>query len=372
MPLAQSIGLDTLSKYFHLPINDVAKELGVCATVLKKICRKNGIPRWPHRKIKSLDKMIATLDASVAKNPEDEARIRQEIQTLKNKRTFLMKNPNVLATKPGGVKKGLKPLSKSTKLSYLDNTKVSNTSFSDEPLAATRDLNSMTTALYSQLSHPHILQASPPVADMVPHHIAPTPSQWNIGIDSYENSAFLTPKMLRRKQQQLLQHRKVLQQQYESLTDSHYSGSTLVPSPTLSPPPESANTQEDSHVPHITHQPHSMDFPIHLPELRLPATDGEIHKLSTLEPEMFHSSTSTSSPPVPRSSEQGPSSHSRDPAYNSSSVTIVSPITSFHSKWVLPEWFEDEQKQARKMQDRNRVSQSGNIKSEPSTILLYF
>lgn len=47
-------------------------------------------------KIKSLDKMIATLDASVAKNPEDEERIRQEILTLKNKRTFLMKNPNVL------------------------------------------------------------------------------------------------------------------------------------------------------------------------------------------------------------------------------------------------------------------------------------
>jgi hypothetical protein len=51
MPLAQTIGLETLSKYFHLPINDVAKELGVCATVLKKICRKNGIPRWPHRKV---------------------------------------------------------------------------------------------------------------------------------------------------------------------------------------------------------------------------------------------------------------------------------------------------------------------------------
>ena len=29
------IGLDVLSQYFHLPINSVAKELGVCATVLK-------------------------------------------------------------------------------------------------------------------------------------------------------------------------------------------------------------------------------------------------------------------------------------------------------------------------------------------------
>lgn len=50
-PVAQSMSLEHLSRYFHLPINDVAKELGVCATVLKKICRRNGIPRWPHRKV---------------------------------------------------------------------------------------------------------------------------------------------------------------------------------------------------------------------------------------------------------------------------------------------------------------------------------
>jgi hypothetical protein len=42
---------EELAKYFHLPIAEAAKELGVCATVLKKICRKNGISRWPHRKV---------------------------------------------------------------------------------------------------------------------------------------------------------------------------------------------------------------------------------------------------------------------------------------------------------------------------------
>jgi RWP-RK domain len=46
-----SITREQLTKYFHLPITDVAKELGICATMLKKICRKNGIPRWPHRKV---------------------------------------------------------------------------------------------------------------------------------------------------------------------------------------------------------------------------------------------------------------------------------------------------------------------------------
>ena len=51
MPPSKNISFDELSKFFHLPINQVAKELGVCATILKKICRKNGIPRWPHRKV---------------------------------------------------------------------------------------------------------------------------------------------------------------------------------------------------------------------------------------------------------------------------------------------------------------------------------
>jgi hypothetical protein len=103
---APRFDLETLSKYFHLPINDVARELGVCATVLKKICRKSGIPRWPHRKIKSLDKMIVSLEKSSAKNPEDQLRIAQELETLKNKRDFLMRNPIVLAsdkkTSPSG------------------------------------------------------------------------------------------------------------------------------------------------------------------------------------------------------------------------------------------------------------------------------
>ncbi|KAL6073855.1 RWP-RK domain-containing protein [Balamuthia mandrillaris] len=112
MPLTHSIGLEELAKYFHMPINSVAKELGVCATVLKKICRRNGIPRWPHRKIKSLDKMIKTLSAAVPKNEEDEERIKQEINTLKEKRSFLVTNPNVLlktTKKPSANRRRKKP-----------------------------------------------------------------------------------------------------------------------------------------------------------------------------------------------------------------------------------------------------------------------
>jgi hypothetical protein len=48
---ATHIDLAELTRYFHLPITSVAKELGVCVTVLKRICRENGVPRWPYRKV---------------------------------------------------------------------------------------------------------------------------------------------------------------------------------------------------------------------------------------------------------------------------------------------------------------------------------
>ena len=41
-----------LSTYFHLPEKEVAKKLGMCLTSLKKICRQNGINRWPYRKVR--------------------------------------------------------------------------------------------------------------------------------------------------------------------------------------------------------------------------------------------------------------------------------------------------------------------------------
>eukprot|EP01120_Amphizonella_sp_Union-15-10_P015572 TRINITY_DN8043_c0_g1_i1.p1 TRINITY_DN8043_c0_g1~~TRINITY_DN8043_c0_g1_i1.p1 ORF type:complete len:227 (-),score=37.46 TRINITY_DN8043_c0_g1_i1:29-709(-) len=92
---------EDLSKYFHLPINVAAREIGVCATVLKKICRKNGIPRWPHRKIKSIDKMIETLKHSLQRGSteEDDNRIRKEIKTLEEHKHYVINNPGVLVKK---------------------------------------------------------------------------------------------------------------------------------------------------------------------------------------------------------------------------------------------------------------------------------
>ncbi|RAL52979.1 hypothetical protein DM860_016214 [Cuscuta australis] len=54
------IALQDLVKYFDLPITEASRSLKIGLTVLKK-CREFGIPRWPHRKIKSLDRLIVDL-----------------------------------------------------------------------------------------------------------------------------------------------------------------------------------------------------------------------------------------------------------------------------------------------------------------------
>ena len=48
--------------YPNRPINEAAKYLGICPTVLKKICRKNGLPRWPHRKLQSIERELQKLE----------------------------------------------------------------------------------------------------------------------------------------------------------------------------------------------------------------------------------------------------------------------------------------------------------------------
>ena len=54
----KDVKLEELSKYFHLPEKAVAKELGICLTSLKKLCRSYGITRWPFRKLKSLERTM--------------------------------------------------------------------------------------------------------------------------------------------------------------------------------------------------------------------------------------------------------------------------------------------------------------------------
>uniref|UniRef100_A0A0D9Y608 RWP-RK domain-containing protein n=1 Tax=Oryza glumipatula TaxID=40148 RepID=A0A0D9Y608_9ORYZ len=52
-PTRVSLSYEEISKLFSLPIAEAASILGVCTSVLKRICRSHGIVRWPYRKLVS-------------------------------------------------------------------------------------------------------------------------------------------------------------------------------------------------------------------------------------------------------------------------------------------------------------------------------
>ena len=95
MSLCKEMDLKELSQYFHLPINEVSQQLGVCTTVLKKMCRSNGVERWPHRKIKSIDGLIDSLNTLIETEPEDIDHLLQEMEALQQKRELILANPNI-------------------------------------------------------------------------------------------------------------------------------------------------------------------------------------------------------------------------------------------------------------------------------------
>lgn len=70
MPVKKGLTLEDLQAHFHMPLAEVARKFGHCMTFMKKICRSHGIKRWPHRRVKCLQKKISSLQNRVEKRSE--------------------------------------------------------------------------------------------------------------------------------------------------------------------------------------------------------------------------------------------------------------------------------------------------------------
>ncbi|KAK4412667.1 hypothetical protein Salat_2913800 [Sesamum alatum] len=78
--------LRDLVGYFHLPLSKASKKMNICPSAIKGICRKEGLLRWPYRKIKCIEGKIAKKKQSLNSNDAgDRARALAEIQELQRK-----------------------------------------------------------------------------------------------------------------------------------------------------------------------------------------------------------------------------------------------------------------------------------------------
>jgi hypothetical protein len=92
----KDVSLNELRPHFNKPMAVVAKELGVCITLMKKICRKNGLTRWPHRRIRSLVNRITSLQVvrESVLDVVEKARFEAHILSLRRELSDVIQNPN--------------------------------------------------------------------------------------------------------------------------------------------------------------------------------------------------------------------------------------------------------------------------------------
>ncbi|GJN00239.1 hypothetical protein PR202_ga17655 [Eleusine coracana subsp. coracana] len=92
----KALTFELVSQYFYMPITQAARELDVGLTLLKKRCRELGIPRWPHRKMKSLQTLINNVQVlQEAGKATGEEELRALVEMLQQEKQLLEQRPYV-------------------------------------------------------------------------------------------------------------------------------------------------------------------------------------------------------------------------------------------------------------------------------------
>ncbi|DBA05027.1 TPA: hypothetical protein N0F65_000715 [Lagenidium giganteum] len=112
----KDLTLNELRPHFNKPMAVVAKELGVCITLMKKICRRNGLVRWPHRRIRSLVNRITSLQVIASSSSGSERRrFQSQIIALREELSAVIQNPNEKSRKAQADAKARSPMASDVK-----------------------------------------------------------------------------------------------------------------------------------------------------------------------------------------------------------------------------------------------------------------
>ncbi len=87
----RDITLEDLEDHYDTPLRHVSQKMGLSITMLKKICRRFGIQRWPHRQIRSINRSIAKIckDGETA-SQQKPGEVQEQIKRLENKRRLII------------------------------------------------------------------------------------------------------------------------------------------------------------------------------------------------------------------------------------------------------------------------------------------
>ncbi|KAL0701731.1 hypothetical protein Bca4012_057853 [Brassica carinata] len=93
-PGSKALSMETISRYFYMPITQAAMELDVGLTLLKRRCRELGFRRWPHRKLMSLLALINNVKQK-REGGEKAGIFKNAIEILENERRRIEENPDL-------------------------------------------------------------------------------------------------------------------------------------------------------------------------------------------------------------------------------------------------------------------------------------
>lgn len=103
----KDVAVEDLKRHFDKPLREVAARYDMCVTLLKKICRRHGVFKWPYRQIRSYSRLIQDLEqarSSALHDPESLAALDEQLQELRDKRAELFtvpQDPKALPQGPG-------------------------------------------------------------------------------------------------------------------------------------------------------------------------------------------------------------------------------------------------------------------------------
>lgn len=72
LPTTRDERFESVSQWFHVPIQEASEKLRVCPTILKKICRGHGVKRWPYRQVRSIARLKGEVKVLLQQLEEDE------------------------------------------------------------------------------------------------------------------------------------------------------------------------------------------------------------------------------------------------------------------------------------------------------------